>query len=101
IRGRVLDSATSQTLPNVTVTVEGTQLGAVTRVDGTFDITRVPAGTQRISARRVGFRATTTTVSVSAGGTANVELRLLPQAAVLTEMVVTGYGSQRREAITG
>jgi iron complex outermembrane receptor protein len=101
IRGRAVDSATAQTLPNVTVTVDGTQLGATTRVDGTFDITRVPAGTHRVTARRVGFRATSTTVTVTAGGTADVELRLLPQAAVLTEMVVTGYGSQRREAITG
>src|SRR5581483_3903439 len=33
IRGRVLDSATSQGLTNVTVTVEGTQLGAVTQTD--------------------------------------------------------------------
>jgi iron complex outermembrane receptor protein len=101
IRGRAVDSATSQILPNVTVTVDGTQLGAVTRVDGSFDITRVPAGTQRLTARRVGFRATSLTVVVTAGGTADVDVKLVPQPAVLTEMVVTGYGSQRREAITG
>src|SRR5207247_10043641 len=33
--------------------------------------------------------------------TATADFKLLPQPAVLTEMVVTGYGSQRREAITG
>jgi iron complex outermembrane receptor protein len=40
-------------------------------------------------------------VNVPAGGTATVEFVLPAQAAVLGEMVVTGYGSQRRESITG
>lgn len=101
IHGRTLDSTSNQTLPNVTVTVDGTALGTQSRADGSFDITRVPAGTHRVSARRVGFRATSTTVSVTSGGTTNVDIRLLSQPAVLTEVVVTGYGTQRREAITG
>jgi hypothetical protein len=57
IRGRVVDSATRQALPSVSVTVEGTPLGAVTRTDGSFDIARVPAGGRIVHARRVGFRA--------------------------------------------
>lgn len=101
IRGRVLDSATSAGLPNVTVMVEGTQIGAATRTDGSFDLVRVPAGAQRLKARRVGFHSNTISVTVTNSGTATVEIRLFPQPAVLTEMVVTGYGSQRRESITG
>ncbi len=101
IRGRVVDSATNQGLTNVSVQVVGTQYGIATRVDGTFDLTRVPAGAQRLRARRIGYHSSEVPVTVTAGGTATVEITMLPQASVLTEMVVTGYGSQRREAITG
>ena len=101
IHGTVLDSASRQPLPNVSVGVEGTQRGAVSRVDGTFDVTGVAPGTYRLRARRIGYRTTFQSVSVSAGVSAVVEIVLDPQAAVLTEIVATGYGTQRREAITG
>jgi len=101
IRGRVVHSATNVGLTNVNIVVEGTSLGAVSREDGAFDIARVPAGEQHVRARRVGFHSSLVTVNVTSGGTTTLDFRLLPQPAVLTEMVVTGYGSQRREAITG
>jgi iron complex outermembrane receptor protein len=101
VRGRVLDSTNSQGLPNVSVLVEGTQLGTLTRTDGSFDISGVSAGSHVLRARRIGYAARTVTVDVTAGGTATAEIRLAPQSTVLTEVVVTGYGSQRREAITG
>ena len=101
VRGRVVDSTNSQGLPNVSVLVEGTQLGTLTRSDGSFDIGGVAAGSHVIRARRIGYAARTITVNVTAGSAATADIRLIPQSTVLTEVVVTGYGSQRREAITG
>ncbi len=101
ITGRVLDSTTSQVLSNVTVSVEGTDRRAVTRVDGSYFISGVPVGTYRLGARRIGFATQQRTVTVTAGGSASVDFMLLPQAAALSEIVVTGYGTQRREAISG
>ena len=101
VHGRVIDSTNSQGLPNVSVLVEGTPLGTLTRADGSFDLSGVSAGSHVIRARRIGYTARTAPVSVTAGSTANVDIRLVPQSTVLTEVVVTGYGTQRREAITG
>jgi iron complex outermembrane receptor protein len=101
IRGRVVDSASSQGLASASVVVEGTALGASTRVDGSFDILGVPAGAHRLRARRIGYAAVSVPVTVTAGGMATVQIGLVPQSTVLTEVVVTGYGSQRRESITG
>jgi TonB-dependent starch-binding outer membrane protein SusC len=101
IRGRVVDSASNQGLSNVMVTVEGTSLGVFTNLEGAYTLAGVSAGAHRVHARRIGFHSTTRDVSVSAGSTVTADFRLAPQPAVLTEMVVTGYGSQRREAITG
>src|SRR5439155_15377139 len=99
-RGRVLDSASSIALANVSVTVQGTAFGTNTRTDGTFDINGVPAGPHRVQARRIGYHSSAISIDVPAGGAATAEFKLVAQPAVLTEMVVTGYGSQRREAIT-
>lgn len=101
VRGRVLDSASSQGLTSVSVLVEGTSLGTFTRADGSFDLNGVPIGTRTIRARRIGYAASTQQVTVSAGSVATANFRLVPQSTVLTEVVVTGYGTQRREAITG
>ena len=55
ITGGVVDSATQQPLADVNVVVQGTQRGAVSGPDGTFTIGSVPAGSQILRARRVGF----------------------------------------------
>jgi TonB-dependent starch-binding outer membrane protein SusC len=101
IHGTVVDSANRQPLPNVNVGLEGTTRGAVSRVDGTFDVTGVPPGTYSLRARRIGYRTIIQSVTVTAGSTTNVDLGLGPQPTVLAEIVSTGYGTQRREAITG
>ncbi len=101
VTGRVLDSASRQPLSAVSVRVVGTSNGALTRADGSYTISLVSAGTHQIRASRIGFAAQTRTVDVVAGGTVSVDLVLAPQAAVLSDIVVTGYGTQRRESITG
>src|SRR5438045_5887952 len=80
VRGRVVDSASQQPLTSVVVTVEGTQRGALSREDGTFDISGVPEGAQSIRLRRIGFHTKSVPVTVAAGGTANVDVALSAQA---------------------
>ena len=101
ITGRVLDSASRQPLSAVSLRLVGTQRGTMTREDGSFTLPGVPAGAQRVRASRIGFGPQVRDVNVPAGGSASVEFVLPAQAAVLGEMVVTGYGAQRRESITG
>jgi TonB-dependent SusC/RagA subfamily outer membrane receptor len=101
ISGRIVDSASRQPLSAVSLRLVGTQRGAVTRDDGTYTLPNVPVGAQRLRASRIGFGPQVRDVTVTAGGTATADFALPAQAAVLGEMVVTGYGSQRRESITG
>ena len=101
ISGRVVDSTSQQPLASVTVQLEGTQRGTITRNDGGFAITDVPAGPHRVRIARIGYRPLTRDVVVTAGAATTVQAALAPVAANLTAVVVTGYGTQRREAITG
>lgn len=101
ISGRVVDSTSQLPMQSVTVTVEGTQRGAVTRVDGGFVLNDLPAGTARLRVTRIGYAPQTKEVAVVAGQTVNVRFSMASVAANLGAVVVTGYGSQRKEAVTG
>jgi iron complex outermembrane receptor protein len=101
ISGRVTDSASQQPLVSATVRVVGTTLGALTRNDGSYTIAGVRAGPQQVRVTRIGFAAQLRPVTVTVGGATTVDFSLVAQAAVLSDLVVTGYGAQRREAITG
>jgi TonB-dependent starch-binding outer membrane protein SusC len=101
ITGRVLDSASRQPLSAVSVRVVGTSIGALTKTDGSFSIGGVTAGAHQMRASRIGFAPQTISVTIVGGGAITAEFTLAPQAAVLSDIVVTGYGTQRRESITG
>ena len=101
ISGRVVDSTSQLPMQSVTVTIEGTQRGAITRVDGGFLLSDLPAGTARLRVTRIGYTPQVKDVAVVPGQTANVRFVMQSVAANLGAVVVTGYGSQRREAVTG
>src|SRR3712207_6352376 len=101
ITGRVMDGPSQRPLAGVTIRVEGTPNGAITRDDGTYRIVNAPAGLNRVRATRIGYGPQQLDVTVPAGGTISADFTMQPQAAVLEGVVVTGYGTQRREAITG
>jgi len=87
ITGRVVDSTNHQPLSGVTVSVEGTTRGTATESDGTFRLNGIPAGTQTLRARRIGYNPQLRTVSVGTGATASVGTRagrtLSPQRSVV------------------
>ncbi len=99
IRGHVTDGATHQPLSGVTVAV-GSR-GALTQADGRYLITGVPAGTDTLRTRMIGYAPAKRSVTVVGGDTVGVDLALSPQAVGLSEIVVTGYGTQRVGNITG
>ncbi len=101
IAGQVVDSASRQPLPGVSVVVEGTRLGTISRDDGTFTIGGVPAGTYAVRARRIGYGSVAMTVNVESGTTVSVSFVLDKRAAVLDQVVVVGYSSQRKSSISG
>jgi TonB-dependent starch-binding outer membrane protein SusC len=101
VTGRVVDSTSQQPIPNVNIVVMGGQRGTVSRDDGSFTLTGVPVGAQSLRASRIGYRPQRTDVVVAAGATVTAQFTMARQAAVLSEIVVTGYGTQRRESISG
>jgi TonB-dependent receptor len=74
IQGRVMNASNGQYLPGAVVTVEGTNLVAVTDNTGGYRIIDVPAGDQSIKAEFAGQTAVTTKVSVPTDAPVTVDL---------------------------
>jgi TonB-linked SusC/RagA family outer membrane protein len=99
ISGRVIDSTTLQPLQGAVVAVGSRS--AITQADGRYVLSGVPAGTETLRVRLLGYAPSTRSVTVAAGQTSTVDLTLTPMALSLAEIVVTGYGAQVAGNITG
>ncbi len=93
VTGRVSDSM--GTLIGATVLEKGTSNGAVTDMDGNFSLSVQPGATLVVS--YVGY----VTQEIKVGNQSNFNILLEDEGRNLNEVVVIGYGTQRREAVTG
>jgi len=101
VTGTVTD-AKKEGLPGVTVLIDGTTLGSSTNVDGTFTIPNVPAGPHTLVISFVGYNSVRQPITVTAGQTTRASLPALTEnATALGEAVVIGYGTARKQDVTG
>ncbi|MDO7851605.1 SusC/RagA family TonB-linked outer membrane protein [Hymenobacter convexus] len=96
VSGRVLNAADKTPLPGVSVLLKGTTTGSTTNPDGVFEL-NVPATGGTLVFSFVGFES----VEMPVGTSASMNIQLKEQSQGLNEVVVVGYGSQRKRDITG
>ncbi len=99
IEGSVRDEKTNESLPGATVMLVGTSMGAATRLDGTFSIENVPAGSYTLRITYVGYRTKKMPVEVVAGKPSVVTIKLLAVSLEGKEVVVTAQASGQNGAI--
>ena len=99
IRGRVTVDTSGVPLTGVVVSFGGRSVQ--TQADGRYVLTQVPAGTDTLRARLIGYIPAARRVTVGAGQTADADFTMTASAISLAEIVVTGYGEQRAGNITG
>src|ERR1035437_531195 len=99
ITGKVVDGATSQGIGDARVVLRGTPFETITSRDGEFRFSAVRAGAAVIGVFRLGYKATSDTVNVTAGQTATVTIQMTQSTVNLSQIVVTGTaGNQERKA---
>ncbi|MEM9896352.1 MAG: carboxypeptidase-like regulatory domain-containing protein [Bacteroidota bacterium] len=96
IRGKVTDE-NGEELPGATVRLKGTTMGAVTGINGEFQFD-IPEGSTTLLITYIGFIAQEISLS---NGIDNFEISLKPDLETLDEVIVVGYGQQKKESITG
>lgn len=96
ITGKVSESDTNDGLPGANVIVKGTSTGTVTDLDGNYSL-EVPDQNAIIVYSSVGY----TTAEVAVGNRSTIDITLNVDVTSLDEIVVVGYGEQKKATITG
>jgi TonB-linked SusC/RagA family outer membrane protein len=94
IKGIVLDEK-GEGIPGASVAIKGTQKGTLTSIDGTYNIDATPDAILVVSF--VGYLRE----EVPVGNKAQVDITLKTDTKALEEVVVVGYGTQRKAETTG
>ena len=95
VSGTVVDQ-TGEPIIGANVVVKGTTNGIITDLDGRFTLSNVPdKGT--ISISFIGYQDQ----EISVAGKTNLQVILQEDNAMLDEVVVVGYGRQKKESVVG
>jgi TonB-linked SusC/RagA family outer membrane protein len=100
VTGQVIASDTQQPVWAVMLEIPALRLSTMSNERGRFLFPSVPYGTYTIRATAMGYKQAEAQVTVAAG-TAVVSLSLGPDPLLLDELVVTGYGTERRANVAG
>ena len=95
IKGQITDDK-GNPLPGVSVVVKGTSAGTNTDGNGAFTII-VPEGKTTLVISSVGFQ----TQEIDITGKTTVSIAMVPSAGQLSDIVVVGYGTQKKVTVTG
>lgn len=99
ITGRVVDES-SQPLSGASVQITAFNRVVGSGPDGAFSLANIPYGTHLIAVRYLGFEPFQGSVQVNSESVVfNVQMR--PDARSMDEVVVIGYGTQKRDELTG
>ena len=94
VKGKIT-SSTGEPVVGASVVVKGTTLGTNTGEDGSYSIAAAKGALLVVSS--VNF----TTREIKVGDDNTINVQLAPVAGDLGEVIVVGYGTQRKEAVTG
>ena len=98
IVGRVIDAKTNEPLMGAAVILQQANEGTVTDIEGNFTLQTRHKAPYSLQVQYVGYHPQVVEVS-EAGKT--IEIRLVEDSQQLNEVVVVGYGTQKRKELTG
>jgi TonB-dependent starch-binding outer membrane protein SusC len=96
VKGKITSQDDASALPGVNVIVKGTSIGTTTDANGEFSI-KAPDQNSILVFSFIGY----TSQEAVVGSQTNIDVALVSDIATLSEIVVVGYGEQKRETLTG
>jgi len=95
VSGQILDEEANEPIPGATILVKGTTNGTITDLDGNYSI-NVPGSEAVLVISFVGYKSVEQTV----GDRSRIDVMLPMDITSLEEVVVVGYGTQRKKVVT-
>ena len=97
LTGSITDAGSGEPLIGATILVDGTTTGSVTDFEGKYTI-EIPGNSAKLIFSYTGYQSQEIDVT---SATTTLDLAMESGSEQLSEVVVTGYGSTRKEALTG
>ncbi len=96
VRGNIIDE-TGESVPGATVLLKGTSNGTVTDIDGYFSLSVNDINNDVLVISFIGYE----TKEVAVAGQTVINIKLNTDVTELEEVVVVGYGVQKKKVVTG
>lgn len=96
VTGTVTDGESNEGIPGVNVVIKGTNRGTVTNADGGFSI-EIPSSDAVLVFTSIGYA----TQEIQANQLSVINVTLMSDINTLSEVVVVGYGEQKKESVVG
>ncbi len=96
VRGVVTAASTGEALIGANIQVKNTSIGTITDIDGSYEL-QVPNANDILIFSYIGYQ----TLEVPVNGRTTIDVKLETDAGLLEEVVVIGYGTQRKGDLTG
>lgn len=96
VTGKILDQETGLPMAGATISVKGSDISVTTNTSGSFSIT-VPSDQATLEVSHVGFAPQ----EIRVGGQNSITFNMTAVNKNLNEVVVVGYGTQRKKDLTG
>jgi hypothetical protein len=92
----IIRDVKGQPLPQITVRVKGSTLGTYSDSNGKYSL-KLPDGSQTLIFSAVGYE----TLEVAVNNRTQIDVALKEQVSTMNDVVVVGYGSQKKADVTG
>lgn len=99
VSGTVRD-ADNHPIEGAAISIKKLSIGTTTDKDGKFDFA-VPEGTYEIEISFVGYKSVQKTVTIGTAPVTGIDITLTQEATGLADVVVVGYGTQKKRDVTG
>ncbi len=96
VRGRITDSSSGELLPGVNIAIKGTTIGTISDLNGAYELA-IPDPNGIIVFTFIGYQSQ----EMEVAGREVIDVSLVLEEMSLDEVVVIGYGTQKKSLVTG
>lgn len=96
VKGTIISANDSEPIIGVAILENGTNNGSITDLDGNYSI-KVQNGNSTLTVSYVGYKSQT----IKVDGRSTINIRMEENTEILDEVVVVGYGVQKKSDLTG
>jgi TonB-dependent receptor len=99
LQGKIIDKATGEALQGASVYVQGSSIGSMTDIEGSYRIANIPFGKHNLIVSYIGYKTNTVAIEINSAKTQTLDVKLDATIIEGKEVVITGQLQGQAQAI--